>query len=218
MADRIARPPIRLSGGLPDANLNGSGELASHFLDADPADRYAVVRLGRHQLIHDDETDADIAVLKVRAIEIPDQRAAQNLLEEVRGARLGQLQFSDGDEPAGDAARRAELEADVLHWCETNPAAEGDSPRALWEHYFGREAPAGPRGAALVHLVEFADEYEIGGGEGSGGGSTVDVPLPDGDQAETGPDETDARHNVATHPEFAQPAPDWDDTTPPPVA
>jgi len=210
--DRIARPPIRLAGGFPDSTLCAVD--GKHFLGAEPDDLVAVVRLGRHQLIHDDETDADVAVLKVRAVALADdQPGARTMLAELLAAHTGQLQFPD-DEPAGDAARRAELEADVLHWCETDPVVDGMSPRALWEHYFGGEAPAGPRGAALVHLVEFADEYQIGGGEGSGGGrSTVDVPLPDADQAETGPDEADARHQVAAGPEFAEPEPDWDDTS-----
>jgi hypothetical protein len=214
MADRIARPPFRLNAGFPDgANVALDGR---HFLADEPADIYVLVRLGRKKLEHNDDEKADIAVLKVRAIAtVDDQTAAAEQLAELLAAQVGQIPFPDG-EPAGDAARRTALEADVLHWCETELAAEGESPRALWEHYFGREAPAGPRGAALVHLVEFADEYGIGGGGEDR--STVDAPPADDNVPGSGPHEANARHQAAARPEFAEPEPDWDDTTPPPVA
>lgn len=36
MPERIARPPIRLPGGLPDGHHNGTVEVAKHFLDLEP--------------------------------------------------------------------------------------------------------------------------------------------------------------------------------------
>lgn len=160
MADRIARPPVRLRGGLPDGNLNGSGDIGTHFLKAEPDRRFAVIELARRQLVHDDETGGDVAVLGVAAIEFADQDALQRLLLAHREVRtgVGTLPFDD-PEPATDADRARDLEHRILTWADQ----QGVDARQEWEGYFGEgdSAPVGPRGAALMHLLEFAGERGI---------------------------------------------------------
>jgi hypothetical protein len=107
LSERIARPAIRLAAGLPDGNNNGAAVLAKHFLAKDPDDRYAVVRVGATDQIHSLENDSDVAVLKIRAIEFPDDQAAvQEILESCRAGRVGELQFPDEDSEEWDELER----------------------------------------------------------------------------------------------------------------
>jgi hypothetical protein len=159
--ERISRPPARLRGGLPDGNLSGVIDVSNHFLSGSPGDRYAVVRLARRQLVHDDETGGDVAVLGVTEIEFPDQDLLQRMLVEHRDQRMasGQLPF---DEPTSqsDIDKAHELQHRIRVWAEQN----NHDARAKWVELFGPnddEAPVGPTGGELPLLMEFVAEYGV---------------------------------------------------------
>lgn len=201
MPERISRPPVRLRGGLPDGNLNGTSDVAKHFLKAEPDDRYAIVQLGRRQLVHDDETEADVAVLGVIAVEFADQDKLQRMLLDHRELRTGHgtLPF---DEPAAtDADRARELEHRIRAWADH----EGLDARAEWVSHFGPgdEAPVGPTGAQLIHLIEFVGERGI-----------VAQPLA---SVPAKPDDTVPNPDASTDADDAETSenPDADDEDPP---
>lgn len=176
MADRIARPPVRLRGGMPDGNLCGANDVAPHFLKGEPDNRYAVVELARRQLVHDDETGGDVAVLGVVAIEFPgNQDELARMLTDHRGERTGAgvLPF----EPETDAERARELEHRIEVWATTN----GIDARTEWVEHFGPgdQAPVGPPGAGLPHLLEFTLERGIKAEQLDDTAAVVDAHLPD---------------------------------------
>lgn len=166
MPDRIARPSCRLKGGLPDGRqLNGIVDVEKHFLRGAPDPRYGLVRLGRRQLIHDDEAGSDVAVLEVLEIEVPPGEAGQLELERMilahRDQRTadGTLPFHQPAYQSNDAERAVDLQHRIQVWADLNSL----DPRTEWERLFGEgdQAPVGPKGAALPNLLEFCLERDI---------------------------------------------------------
>lgn len=144
MADRIARPPVRLKGGFPDGNLCGIPDAVSkRFLSEDPEPAYALVRLSRRQLVHDDETEGDVAILGVSAIEVLDDVTLQGplaqALADLRADRTGDNQL-DFEGAGADHARLSELRAKLADWA----AEEGLSDAAVAERVLATVPGAGP--------------------------------------------------------------------------
>jgi hypothetical protein len=167
MAERLSRPPIRLNGGLPDGNNNGSGDVSAHFHTGHPAGRYAVVYTERIQLIHSDETGGDVAVLRVAKIEFPtDQDQLRGILEAHRAERTGagMLPFGDPDPDVPDTtAATAHAQLMIRRITDWAASQEVDA-RAAWAGHFGpsdEEAPPGPAGATLINLLDFAGRHGI---------------------------------------------------------
>ena len=158
MPERISRPPIRLAGELPDGRLNGTSAWADHFLH-DTDQRWAIVAVRRKELTHDDETGADIAKLRITTIQPAPgdveaeelSRLARKWLDEAGGQPM--LDFN----PPNDLARRQRLEDAIL----TYAAERQLDARQAWVNHFGEDAPVGPRGAELAHLLEFAGDAGI---------------------------------------------------------
>lgn len=218
MPERKPLPPIRLNGALPDGVHNGLDHtLGAYFVDGgDP--RLAVVRLGRKQLIHDDDSDAEVAVVRLLDIEVPDPGSvqAETLLATLIATRklrtsAGTIPFPSRDEPAaGDLARRAAYEQAVTDYA----AAKDLDARGAWVAHFGDDAPVGPRGAELAHLLEFAGDAGITIGEPDAAGPDDDELAASPGEPDDGDDgdpeaEGDARHAVAMAP--AAPKPEWSD-------
>jgi len=160
VADRISRPPVRLAAGLPDGTLCGITSGEHRYWTEDPWDepepRWAYVRYGRKGWQRGDHSGAEQATLEVLEFEPePDPAGVVARVKELREGRDAQL---PSDDPAdGQADRRLALELAVMVWCGEQPG----EPRDVWEDYFGEGAPAGPLGADLVHLAEFAGHHAI---------------------------------------------------------
>lgn len=154
MSERIARPPVRLAGGLPDGNLTNLGAHAADLLSDAPAELYALVRLTRQQLIHQDDQDgAEIAVLKVRALEVlPDQAAARQQLTETRAERTGDNPIDFDAASDADYAKLADLRGHLAAYA----AEEGLTDTSLGEEVLATvpAAGAGWRDQPLI-LEEF---------------------------------------------------------------
>jgi hypothetical protein len=119
-----------------------------------------VVKVVRRQLVHDDETGGDVAVLGVAEVEfLTDQDLLQRLLTEHRDQRMGSGQLPFDEPPASDADKARELERRIAAWADAN----GVDARAEWVYYFGPgdEAPVGPLGAGLPFLMEFVGERNV---------------------------------------------------------
>jgi hypothetical protein len=153
VSERISRPPIKLKAAQPDGSNNGLGRAASHFLGPDSKDsRFLIVEVGRQELVHKDASGADVAVLEILKVAMP---AAQQDL----AAMLGDCLAADfeGTVPAFPVTDRGKYEAKLDAWAEQN----GFNPakvREEWEEHFGPDAPPGPTGALMEHLVEFVLE------------------------------------------------------------
>lgn len=166
MPDRKSQTPIRLRGGLPDGNFNGTGDVARHFLTSSHPSRLLFIgEADRRRLIQDDEQNGSlIAELAVTAIEFPgDQDHLRELLEQHRTERTGagMLPF-DGVEERPDttsaSAKAARLERCIGVWADR----ERVDAQHMWAEYFGPEnVIPGPRGASLLHLMEFVGHHEI---------------------------------------------------------
>lgn len=104
MPERLSRSPLKLYGGLPDAEKNGLTHLGPHFNSADydrtdeADDRYAIVRLRRRGHYEDDERDgAEIATLRIVSAMAPTSADGQaqlaKLHQEVEAELSGQGVF-----------------------------------------------------------------------------------------------------------------------------
>jgi hypothetical protein len=204
MPERISRPAVRLKGGLPDGiTLNGlAGADGKHFLKGEPAPKFFVGKVGRRQLIHDDEAGSDVAVLEVLELEVPadaGQLELERLILSYRDVRTsdGTLPFHQPAYQSNDAERAADLRYRIQVWCDLNSR----DPNREWRDLFGddQDAPVGPTGASLMNLLTFCEEKGIAtkdepGESGEDGGSGVvhhggayapehgDIPADDADQ------------------------------------
>jgi hypothetical protein len=165
VSDRIPRPPVKVRGGVPDGlQLNGLGDVAKHFLRAEPDPKFALVQLGRRQLIHDDEEGSDIAVLEILAIEVPGEAGQLELERQILAHRdqrtaVGTLPFDQPYE-SNDADRALDLAHRIQVWADL----DSKDPRAEWEGFFGPYGdgvPTGPRGGTLEHLLQFCEHFGI---------------------------------------------------------
>lgn len=158
MPERKPVPPVRLQGALPDGSHNGLADAAKRFLVDKPGPAYAVVKVARRAVSHDDDTDADTAILRILAIEIPDdeQTALASVLTRCRQERVSM-------QPQLPLAHdRARYEQQLGQWQREHKMSNEDL-RAAWEEFFitGDEdtsIPVGPLGAEITHLVEFVLE------------------------------------------------------------
>lgn len=148
MPDRLQRPPVRLRGGLPDGTQTGiPEETVKDLLGVEPDDFYALVRLGRRQLIHDDETEGDVAVVGTLAIETLehgvfcptcDTTAAEELVR-LRSERLGENTLDFDNATDADTAKLADLRFELAEYA----AVEGLDDTALAADVFATVPDAG---------------------------------------------------------------------------
>lgn len=117
MAERIARPPIRLGAGFPDGQLMGATDKdVTGFLAENPdgavIDRYALVRLVRRQTTRSDETLAEVAILRVAAIELLPDDVVQPIAERISAAEwMAQLRAERLGDNTLDFASAAQAES-----------------------------------------------------------------------------------------------------------
>ncbi len=158
MPERKPAPAVRLKADLPDGNRNGLASVAEHFL-VGREHVLAVVRLGRKQVIHDDDADSDLPVLRIVAVAAPAHEDDQQLLSRLLTDTLAE-QFGGGQpipEPEGPAADRGRYERALAAWQKTKKLSDAQVA-AEWKDYFGAAVVPGPLGAELPHLVEFVLE------------------------------------------------------------
>lgn len=195
MADRIARPPARLRGGLPDGTLTGlPASLVKDLLGSDPEPFYALVKLGRRQLIHDDETDGDVAVLGVLALEtlpddalLPEENPAAALAA-LRSERIGDNPIDFDSASDHDYEKLEELRATLAEY----QAERGMSDLTLGEDIIDTVpgAEAGWRDDARIigeylRVKGALPDPVVGEDEGDGRGPEADDdPVPDDDADE----------------------------------
>lgn len=215
MPPRKSAADVILAAGVPDQPRNGLGQIPRHFRAHKKVagSVFATVELTRKELRWIDELGADVPIMQIASIQIPeDQELVGKVHRETEEAATGQYQVANPPADAADAqaARRAELQQAVMDWCNQ----QGEISRDLWERYFGGEgAPAGPLGAELVHLIEFADHHLITPDEDpeEDPGSAEDAEEASADGEDTATAEDDARHAVARTPAFTPPAAEWSD-------
>jgi hypothetical protein len=190
MSDRIPRPPVKIRGGVPDGiQLNGLGDVAKHFLRAEPDPKFAIVQLGRRQLIHDDDEGSDIAVLEIHAIEVPGEAGQLELERMILSHRdirtaAGTLPFDQPYE-SNDVDRALDLAHRIQVWADL----DSKDARAEWEGFFGPygdDVPTGPKGGSLEHLLQFCEHFGIPTRDEPAGVPdevTAELPddVPDGD-------------------------------------
>jgi len=147
MSDRLTRPTVRLAGGLPDGNLSNLESRSGSLLSVDPSPVYALVRLTRTRLVEDDDQDgAETAVVKVRALEVLDDRhltkmldlvgpagTMQDLIVALRAERTGDNPIPFDDD--GSAARADQAMTELRDW---QAAADLDDAglTTAWTTYF----------------------------------------------------------------------------------
>lgn len=168
MSERLSRPPVVLKGAQPDGSLNGLARTARHFLGPDFQDsRFLVVEVEREEKIHKDKSGADVAVLGIVRVAMPDE---QTTLGQMLQVALD-ADFA-GTIPAFPLSDYERYQAALDAWAEKKDYGPADV-RKEWETHFGPEVP-GPVGASIQHLVEFVLE--------------VSGPLDD-ERDDPGPDE-----------------------------
>lgn len=157
MPERISRPPIKLAGELPDGRSNGLVAAAPHFL-VDTAERWAIVKLVRRDLTHDDDTGADVARVRVAQIAVaPGGDEAANLavlaagwLDEVAGQAALPLEMPGKND-------RGRYEDALAGWQKAAGITDADV-QAKWNGYFGAAQVVGPLGSETTALAEFVLE------------------------------------------------------------
>jgi hypothetical protein len=210
MPARKSAADVTLAAGLPDQPRNGLARLPKEFRAHKRIAKsvYVTAELTRKGLELVDESGVWVSKMQVASIYIhDDQEFLEKLHREVEEQQTGEGQIPYAD---GQAERRAGLEQMVLAWAQEF----GRDPREEWEAYFGAEVPAGPRGAELHHLIEFADHHGItSDGEAASEREDHDTAEDDDeaptDQAGIAADEDTARHKAAAVPAFTEQPDGW---------
>lgn len=211
MPPRKSAAPVSLAAGLPDQPRNGLGRIAPKYRVHRRVEDsvYAVVELTCKEVVFSYELSADRPTMQIASIQIPDDQAlVEKILREAEAGQVGQDQIPYESPVDAQADHRAALQQAVVEWA----GLQAEPARTLWETYFGEGAPAGPLGAELVHLVEFADHHGITASDDEVPETVVngdDLTNPDGEDIAAAED--DARHAVLRTPATTVPEPEWSD-------
>lgn len=139
MPERIARAPVRLTGGLPDGNLCGITTDEHKYWTADPYDepepRWAYVKYGRAEWKRGDHSGAEQATLEILEFEpAPDGEAVAQRVAELRSERVGQLPFPDEGSEEWDELQS--LQRSLTEW-QTEEGLSDVEVGERWSHVMG---------------------------------------------------------------------------------
>lgn len=155
MADRIARPPVKLAAGLPDGNLCGITTDEHKYWTADPRDDpeplWAYVKYGRKGWERGDRTGAEQATLEILEFEpAPAGDRITIRVAELRSERVGQLPLGDPQDPDWDDLQNLR---EILGEWQKREGLSGVELGRQWAAVMGDQD--GPDTTSLALLREF---------------------------------------------------------------
>lgn len=180
MPEKLPRLPGKLAGGFPDANLLGITPAewrhwnATPRVEPEPEPRYALIKYGRVGWDWDDTVGGAVVELKVLEFEpLPDdeQEEGRDRIVELRGGRLGQLEYPDEQSEAAYAELQ-QLQARFDEW-QAAQRLTAVQAGALWKDKLGEGEGGLETGYTdRVRLREFLllagalDDQLVGQGDG----------------------------------------------------